>query len=105
RRPKAKSGNRPHISYVPGSCPVDEPTSALDPEMVDGILEIMNNLAHTGLTMVLVTHEMGFAKDVSDQVVFMDKGILAERGTSEEIFNHPKNERTKEFLQHYLKRI
>ncbi|WP_439425318.1 amino acid ABC transporter ATP-binding protein [Oenococcus alcoholitolerans] len=83
----------------------DEPTSALDPEMVDGILEIMNNLAHTGLTMVLVTHEMGFAKDVSDQVVFMDKGILAERGTSEEIFNHPKNERTKEFLQHYLKRI
>lgn len=80
----------------------DEPTSALDPEMVGEVLKIMRDLAKEGLTMVVVTHEMGFARDVSDRVVFMDKGVIAEQGTPEEIFNRPKEERTKEFLQRVL---
>ncbi|KGI00239.1 amino acid ABC transporter ATP-binding protein [Oenococcus oeni] len=83
----------------------DEPTSALDPEMVDGILDIMKDLAHTGLTMILVTHEMGFARDVSDHVVFMDNGVIAEKGTAEKIFGAPENPRTQEFLKRYLNRI
>lgn len=80
----------------------DEPTSALDPEMVGGILDVMKDLAKEGLTMIVVTHEMQFAKDVSTRVVFMDQGVIAEEGTPDQIFNHPKEERTKEFLSRYL---
>lgn len=80
----------------------DEPTSALDPEMVKGILNIMKDLANTGLTMIIVTHEMGFAKEVSDEVIFIDEGVIKERGTPEEVFNNPKNERTKKFLEAVL---
>lgn len=76
----------------------DEPTSALDPEMVGEVLDVMKNLAKEGLTMVIVTHEMNFAKQVSTKVVFMNDGIIEEQGTPDEIFNHPKSERTKAFL-------
>ena len=80
----------------------DEPTSALDPEMVGGVLEVMKDLAKDGLTMIVVTHEMGFARDVSTRVVFMDKGVIAEEGAPEEIFQNPKNPRTREFLSRYI---
>lgn len=79
----------------------DEPTSALDPEMVGGILDVMKQLADEGLTMIVVTHEMAFAKDVSSRVIFMDQGVIAEEGTPEQIFLHPKQERTKAFLHRY----
>lgn len=82
----------------------DEPTSALDPEMVGDVLDVMNQLAKEGLTMVIVTHEMQFAKEVSDRVIFMDKGVIAEQGSPEEIFEHPKQERTKQFLSRYQSR-
>lgn len=81
----------------------DEPTSALDPEMVGEVLKIMQDLAKEGLTMIVVTHEMEFARDVSSHVIFMDKGVIAEQGDPKEIFSHPKEERTKEFLQRFLK--
>ncbi len=81
----------------------DEPTSALDPEMVGEVLEIMKDLARGGMTMVVVTHEMGFAKEVANRVVFMDDGVILESGTPEEIFASPKNDRTKEFLSKVLK--
>ncbi|WP_071130542.1 amino acid ABC transporter ATP-binding protein [Enterococcus timonensis] len=81
----------------------DEPTSALDPEMVGEVLETMKSLAHTGLTMIVVTHEMAFAKEVSDRVIFMDQGVIAEEGRPEDIFTQPKEERTQEFLQRVLK--
>lgn len=80
----------------------DEPTSALDPEMVGEVLKVMKELADTGLTMLVVTHEMGFAREVSDRVVFMDQGVIAEEGAPEEIFNAPKEERTREFLKRIL---
>ena len=80
----------------------DEPTSALDPEMVKGVLEVIQKLAESGMTCVIVTHEMGFAKKVSDRVLFIDGGIVAEEGTPEEVFDHPQNERTKEFLSQVL---
>ena len=80
----------------------DEPTSALDPEMVKGVLEVIKNLAESGMTCVIVTHEMGFAKEVSDRVLFIDGGVIAEEGTPDEVFNHTKNERTKEFLSQVL---
>ncbi|WP_027416931.1 amino acid ABC transporter ATP-binding protein [Aneurinibacillus terranovensis] len=76
----------------------DEPTSALDPELVGEVLSVMKNLAQEGMTMVVVTHEMGFARDVCDRVIFMDQGIIMEEGRPEDIFTNPKNERTKEFL-------
>ena len=76
----------------------DEPTSALDPEMVGEVLEIMKELAQTGMTMVVVTHEMGFAREVGDRVLFMDGGVIAEQDTPENIFTNPKGERTKSFL-------
>ena len=76
----------------------DEPTSALDPEMVNEVLTVMQDLAKEGMTMIVVTHEMGFAKQVSNRVIFMEDGLIAEEGSPEEIFEHPKNERTKEFL-------
>ena len=80
----------------------DEPTSALDPEMVGEVLLVIKDLVKTGLTTVIVTHEMGFAKEVSNRVLFMDGGIIAEKGTPDEVFNHPQNPRTKEFLSKVL---
>ena len=77
----------------------DEPTSALDPEMVGEVLSVMKELAAQGMTMVVVTHEMGFARDVADRVIFMADGYIVEQGTPEEIFTNPKEERTKEFLK------
>jgi polar amino acid transport system ATP-binding protein len=78
----------------------DEATSALDPELVRGVLDVMKILAKGGMTMIVVTHEMGFARDVADRVVFMDEGVVHEQGTPEEVFDHPKSERTKDFLGH-----
>lgn len=80
----------------------DEPTSALDPEMVGEVLEVMKELAHEGMTMVVVTHEMGFAREVADRVVFMADGVIAEEGTPEQIFSNPQNPRTQQFLQKVL---
>ncbi len=80
----------------------DEPTSALDPEMVGEVLDVMKDLANQGMTMVVVTHEMGFAKEVADRVIFMDEGVIVEQGTPDEIFNHPKSERLKSFLSKVL---
>ncbi len=80
----------------------DEPTSALDPEMVGEVLEIMKELAHEGMTMAVVTHEMGFAREVATRVLFMDGGHIMEQGTPEEIFSNPKEARTKEFLSKVL---
>ena len=80
----------------------DEPTSALDPEMVGEVLEVMKQLAAEGMTMVVVTHEMGFAREVADRVIFMDGGYIVEEGTPEEIFSHPKEERTISFLNKVL---
>lgn len=80
----------------------DEPTSALDPEMVGEVLEVMKGLANDGMTMVVVTHEMGFAKEVGTRVMFMDDGLIVEEGTPQEVFNNPQNPRTKEFLSKVL---
>ena len=81
----------------------DEPTSALDPEMVDEVLKVMKDLANEGMTMVIVTHEMGFAKDVSDRVIFMDQGHIIEEGKPKDIFSNPTSKRCKEFLLKVLK--
>jgi polar amino acid transport system ATP-binding protein len=78
----------------------DEATSALDPELVRGVLDVMKDLAKGGMTMIVVTHEMGFARDVADRVVFMDEGVVHEQGTPEEVFDNPKSDRTKDFLGH-----
>ena len=80
----------------------DEPTSALDPEMVGEVLDVMKELAHEGMTMIVVTHEMGFAREVADKIVFMADGQILEKGTPEEIFDHPQNERTKCFIEKVL---
>lgn len=80
----------------------DEPTSALDPEMVGEVLQVIKELVKTGMTTVIVTHEMGFAKEISDRVFFMDGGIIAEKGSPDQVFNHPENPRTKEFLSKVL---
>ena len=80
----------------------DEPTSALDPEIVGEVLEVMRGLAADGMTMVVVTHEMAFARTVSDRVVFMDKGLVCEQGSPEQVFGAPRHERTREFLSRYL---
>ena len=80
----------------------DEPTSALDPEIVGEVLDVMKQLAAEGMTMVVVTHEMAFAREVSDRVLFMDQGVILEQGSPAEIFSNPKNERTREFLARYL---
>jgi len=110
-KPKQLSGGQKQrvaiaraLSMEPDVMLFDEPTSALDPEMVGEVLKVMKELAETGLTMLVVTHEMGFAREVSDRVVFMDKGVIAEEGTPEEIFNNPKEERTREFLKRILNR-
>ena len=80
----------------------DEPTSALDPEIVGEVLDVMKRLAQEGMTMVVVTHEMAFAKEVSDRVVFMDRGVILEQGSPREVFGNPKENRTREFLSRYL---
>ena len=80
----------------------DEPTSALDPELVGEVLNVMKTLAHEGMTMVIVTHEMNFAREVADRVFFIDQGVIQESGTPEQIFNHPKNPRTSAFLSRVL---
>ncbi len=80
----------------------DEPTSALDPEMVGEVLQVMKELAAEGMTMVVVTHEMGFAREVADRVLFMDEGVICEQGTPEEVFGNPQQERTKDFLRKVL---
>ena len=80
----------------------DEPTSALDPEIVGEVLDVMKRLAQEGMTMVVVTHEMAFAKEVSDRVVFMDRGVILEQGSPREVFGNPKESRTREFLSRYL---
>lgn len=104
-RPKQLSGGQKQrvaiaraLSMDPEVILFDEPTSALDPEMVEGILLIMKELAQSGLTMLVVTHEMAFARDVADRVVFMDDGVILESGTPQELFLQPKYERTREFL-------
>jgi polar amino acid transport system ATP-binding protein len=80
----------------------DEPTSALDPEMVGEVLEVMKDLARDGMTMVVVTHEMGFAREVADRVLFMNEGYIEEEGTPDEIFQHPKSERLQQFFKSIL---
>lgn len=80
----------------------DEPTSALDPEMINEVLEVMIDLAKEGMSMIVVTHEMGFAREVADEIIFMDEGIIVERGTDEDFFENPKSERTKKFLSQIL---
>ena len=80
----------------------DEPTSALDPEMVGEVLDVMKALAKVGMTMIVVTHEMGFAKEVADKVIFMDGGYIVEQGTPDEVLNHPQMDRTKDFLSKVL---
>lgn len=104
-RPRQLSGGQKQrvaiaraLSMDPEVVLFDEPTSALDPELVEGVLEIMQDLAKSGLTMLVVTHEMAFARDVADRVVFMDKGVILESGSPDDIFNNPQYERTKEFL-------
>lgn len=109
-KPKQLSGGQKQrvaiaraLSVNPEAMLFDEPTSALDPEMVGEVLKTMQDLAKSGLTMIIVTHEMDFAQEVSNRVIFMDKGVIAEEGTPQEIFENPKEERTKEFLQRFLK--
>jgi putative lysine transport system ATP-binding protein len=108
-KPKQLSGGQKQrvaiaraLSMEPDVMLFDEPTSALDPEMVGEVLKVMKELAESGLTMLIVTHEMEFARDVADRVVFMDKGVIAEEGPPEQIFNNPKQERTREFLKRIL---
>ena len=101
-------GNRKKVSIVcamqhkPKLLLFDEPTSALDPEMVGEVLNVMKDLARTGLTMIIVTHEMAFARDVSTRTIFMDSGYVAEDAAPSELFTNPKNPRTREFLSRYL---
>ncbi|WP_311198567.1 amino acid ABC transporter ATP-binding protein [Jeotgalibaca sp. MA1X17-3] len=90
------------LSMEPDLLLFDEPTSALDPQTVGEVLRVMKQLADSGLTMIVVTHEMQFAQEVSDHIIFMDQGVIEEEGTPDQIFNHPKNERTKEFLHRIL---
>ncbi|MHC0039699.1 amino acid ABC transporter ATP-binding protein [Pseudoneobacillus sp. C159] len=111
-KPKQLSGGQKQrvaiaraLSMEPDVMLFDEPTSALDPEMVGEVLKVMKELAESGLTMLIVTHEMEFAKEVSDRVVFMDKGVIAEEGSPEQIFNQPTQERTREFLKRTLNRL
>lgn len=109
-KPKQLSGGQKQrvaiaraLSMEPDVLLFDEPTSALDPEMVDDVLDIMQKLAKMGLTMLIVTHEIDFALDVSDRVVFMDQGVILEEGPAEEVLKNPKKDRTKEFLKRSLR--
>jgi len=90
------------LALIPMILCFDEPTSALDPELTGEVLKVIKSLKDSDSTMIVVTHEMAFARDVADKVIFMDDGVIAEMGTPEDIFAHPKNERTKEFLQRYF---
>jgi polar amino acid transport system ATP-binding protein len=90
------------LAMQPSIMLFDEPTSALDPELVGDVLEVMKNLAMEGMTMVIVTHEMGFAREVADRVIFIDQGIIQEQGTPEQIFSTPQNPRTASFLSKVL---
>jgi ABC-type polar amino acid transport system ATPase subunit len=90
------------LAMMPKVMLFDEPTSALDPEMINEVLDVMKNLAREGMTMVVVTHEMGFAREVSDEVIFMDEGRIVETGTAEHFFTNPCEERTKLFLSQIL---
>jgi len=90
------------LAMEPSYMMFDEPTSALDPEMIKEVLDVMINLAKEGMTMLCVTHEMGFAREVADEIIFMDFGRIVERGTYEEFFNNPKSERAREFLKQIL---
>ena len=108
-RPRSLSGGQKQrvaiaraLAMDPEIILFDEPTSALDPEMVGEVLDVMNELAREGMTMIVVTHEMGFAKEVSDQVIFMEDGVIIEEGKPKELFNNPQNPRTKEFLSKVL---
>ena len=80
----------------------DEPTSALDPEMIAEVLDVMKDLAESGMTMIVVTHEMGFAREVADRLMMFDEGLIVEEGTPEEIFDNPQHDRTKDFLSRVL---
>ncbi|MBM6614624.1 amino acid ABC transporter ATP-binding protein [Desemzia sp. RIT804] len=107
--PKSLSGGQKQrvaiaraLAMQPDIMLFDEPTSALDPEMVGDVLEVMQRLAQQGMTMLVVTHEMGFAKEVADRVIFMDGGYIVEEGPPEEVFNNPQNKRTKDFLDKVL---
>jgi len=107
--PAALSGGQPQraaiaraLAMKPEILLFDEPTSALDPELVGDVLEVMKQLAGEGMTMIVVTHEMGFARDVADRVIFMDGGYVIEEGAPSDIFSHPKNERTRSFLARVL---
>lgn len=107
-KPKQLSGGQQQrvaiaraISMNPEVLLFDEPTSALDPEMVGEVLDVMQKLATTGLTMVIVTHEMGFAKNISDHVLFISNGVITEEGAPEQIFDHPANEKTQKFLRNF----
>lgn len=91
------------LSMSPDALLFDEPTSALDPEMVGDVLKVMKELAQAGMTMIIVTHEMEFAREISDRIVFMDQGVIIEDGSPEQVFNEPKHERTRAFLQRALK--
>lgn len=105
---KLSGGQKQRVAIIRSLCMnpevmlFDEPTSALDPEMVGEVLELMKELAILGMTMVVVTHEMGFAREFADRVIYMDEGKIVEEGTPEEIFNNPKNDRTREFLSKVL---
>lgn len=108
-KPKQLSGGQKQrvaiaraLSMEPDVMLFDEPTSALDPETVGEVLKVMKKLVEAGLTMIIVTHEMEFARDVADRIIFMDKGIIEEEGSPEQIFNNPEKERTKEFLKRTL---
>lgn len=107
-KPKQLSGGQKQrvaiaraLSVDPEAILFDEPTSAFDPEMAGEVLKTMKDLAHSGLTMIIVTHEMAFAKEVSDRIIFMDQGVIAEEGTPEQIFETPQEKRTKAFLQRF----
>ena len=109
RKPDALSGGQKQrvaiaraLAMNPDIMLFDEPTSALDPEMVGEVLEVMKELAREGMTMVIVTHEMGFAREVADRVLFMDGGYIVEEGTPNEVFSNPQNARTKDFLNKVL---
>ncbi len=109
-RPRQLSGGQKQrvaiarsLTMQPDVLLFDEPTSALDPETVNEVLEVMIDLAQAGLTMIVVTHEMEFARDVSDRVIFMDQGVVAEEGPPQEIFVNPKEERTRNFLERFLR--
>lgn len=107
--PKSLSGGQKQrvaiaraLAMDPETILFDEPTSALDPEMVGEVLDVIKELAKSGLTMLIVTHEMGFAKEISDKVIFMTNGKIVEEGTPDEIFNHPKQERTRAFVSSFI---